>query len=106
MATVGTAKQMASSKPGAATYVTLYTVPALTQTEGTVYICNQGISDDTFRVRMGTPALGVADYRFFDKIIRANESIWVEFCLDAGQVIEVGSTNGYCSFVADGLEFT
>lgn len=104
-----TAKILGKVKPSAATNTTLYTAPALTQGQVNVFICNQTASSDTIRVAVinsgGT--INTTDYLLYDITVTADTPISIDgICLNAGEFIQVYTTNARCSFVATGLEIT
>src|SRR3990167_10473426 len=104
-----TSKILGKVKPSAATNTTLYTAPASTQAQANVMICNQTTSSDTVRLAViasgGT--IATTDYILYDMTITADTPISIDgICLNAGEFIQVYTTNARCSFVATGLEIT
>jgi hypothetical protein len=104
-------KVLGQSKPSAATATTLYTVPASTSTVvSTITVCNQTISDDTFRIAVRPAGASLADqhYIVFGDSILANDvySLTLGLTLATTDVITVYTTNGSCSFNAYGSEIS
>jgi hypothetical protein len=100
-------KILGRAKPAADTPGTLYTVPALTQAEAAIFICNQGSAVDAISVAV-TPsgqALAATDYLLSAQEIDGNSSLQLTgIALAAGDFITVKSRDGNCSFVATGIE--
>jgi hypothetical protein len=96
-------------KPSATTNTTVYTCPASTQAQLSLFICNQTTSSDTVRVAIipsgGT--IATTDYLLYDAAITADTPITIDkICLPAGAFIQVYTTNARCSFVPSGIEIT
>jgi hypothetical protein len=105
MANVG--KILGRGKPAADTPATLYTVPAATQSEISLFICNQDAAVDAVSVAV-TPSgqeLAATDYLLSAQEIDGNGSLQLTgIALAAGDFITVKSRDGNCSFVATGIE--
>lgn len=102
-----TAKILGKSKPAATTDTDLYTAPASTQAQATLFICNQSGGADTFRVALieASGSLSDDDYIEYDFSLPANMTRTITgIALNAGEKISVRSGSGNISFVATGLE--
>jgi len=106
MATVS--KILGQSKPAATNVTDLYTVPANTQAEANLFICNQNSSaSDKYRValRLGGEALDVKQYIAYDNEIQSGSTIiFSGLALNGGDVVTIRSLNGDVSFNLVGLE--
>jgi hypothetical protein len=105
-----TNKILGQVKPASGVDTTLYAVPALTQANVNVFICNQSAVADSVRLAVtpsgGTyPSVDSVEYLLYDAPVDGNACINVTgIALSAQDFITIYSTNGTCSFVAMGLE--
>lgn len=94
-------------KPAAGVSTLAYTVPASTQAQGRISICNQGSLIDSIRLAI-TPSgqtLATTDYIFYDTPLPAKTTIGdIKFELATGDFITIYSLLGQCSFIITGLE--
>lgn len=93
----------------ASTEVTLYTVPAATETKVKVSIANRAGSSATFRVAIAPDGAATANehYIAYDESIAANSSVTsTTLTLDATDVIRVLASASTVSFSAFGIEKT
>jgi hypothetical protein len=91
--------------------VTLYTVPALTQTTvSTLSATNTGSTDTAFYISVARAGAtdSIEQYLYYNLPILANDTFAATFgvTLNASDVIRVKSTNGAVSFSAFGIEKT
>jgi hypothetical protein len=96
---------------GSSNDVTLYTVPASTETIiSSIIICNRENSGNTFRSAVKSDGGSVADedYIAFDSSIQANDSITLTLgiTLDASDVISVGASDSNVTFSVYGTEIS
>lgn len=104
-----TSKILGKSKPAAATPTIIYTVPASTQAQANIFICNQTNAAETYRIALieSGGALSDDDYIVYDDSLPANYSrVLTGIALNTGESISVYSAAGNISFVATGLETT
>jgi len=91
--------------------VTLYTVPASTETiVSTIVVRNREAADNTFRIAVKENGGSVAneDYLAYDTTISANDTITLTLgiTIDATDVISVGASDANVSFSAFGSEIS
>ena len=91
--------------------VTLYTVPASTETiVSTIIICNREATANTFRLAIKEDGGAVAneDYIAYDTNIDANDTITLTLgiTLDASDVISAGASDANVSFSVFGTEIS
>lgn len=91
--------------------VTLYTVPASTETIiSSIIICNRENAANTFRIgiKVDGGAIAVEDYIVYDAIISANDTITLTLgiTLDASDVISVGASDANVTFSCYGTEIS
>lgn len=100
------AKIMGQAKPAATTDTALYTVPALTEAQGTLSCCNQSTAEDKVRIALvkSGEALAAKHYVAYDAAVPANGILEKSFDLGAGDVLRVYCTSGNVSFTATGME--
>jgi ATP-dependent protease ClpP protease subunit len=96
---------------GSSNDVTLYTVPASTETIiSSIIICNRENSANTFRLAIKSDGGTIADedYIAFDSNIQANDTITLTLgiTLDASDVISVGASDSNVSFSVFGTEIS
>lgn len=96
---------------GSANDVTLYTVPASTETIiSSIIICNRENSANTFRlgIKANGGSIAVEDYIAFDSNIQANDTITLTLgiTLDATDVICVGASDNNVTFSVYGTEIS
>ena len=104
-----TFKVLGQVNPSATTATTLYTVPSATQTVvSTVIICNQSVSDATFRiaVRPGGASLAAEHYVAYDVAVGGSDStaLTLGLTLNATDVVTVYASTATVSFSAYGSE--
>jgi len=91
--------------------VTLYTVPASTETiVSTIVICNREAAVNTFRIAVKEDGGAVAneDYLAYDTSIAANDTITLTLgiTINASDVISVGASDANVSFSVFGSEIS
>lgn len=91
--------------------VTLYTVPASTETiVSTIVICNREAAANTFRIAVKEDGGSVAneDYLAYDSNIDANDTITLTLgiTINASDIISVGASDANVSFSAFGSEIS
>jgi hypothetical protein len=91
--------------------VTLYTVPASTETVvSSIIICNRENAANTFRIAIKANGGAVADedYIAYDAIITANDTITLTLgiTIDASDVISVGASDANVTFSCYGTEIS
>ena len=91
--------------------VTLYTVPASTETViSTIIVCNRETASNTFRLAIKPDGGAVAneDYIAYDAIITANDTLTLTLglTLDASDVISCGASDANVSFSVFGSEIS
>jgi hypothetical protein len=104
-------KILGQSADASANDVTLYTVPASTETiVSSIIICNREAAANTFRLAIKADGGAVAneDYIAYDTNISANDSITLTLgiTLDASDVISVGASDANVSFSVFGTEIS
>lgn len=104
-------KVLGQTGDASANNVTLYTVPASTETVvSTIVVCNRETSANTFRiaVRPDGATLANSHYLAYDTNIDASDSITLTLgiTLDASDLITVGASDANVSFSAFGTEIT
>lgn len=103
-----TSKILGQEKPASTVVTDLYTVPALTQAECNLYICNQSATtSDKYRValRAGGAAIDPKHYIAYDNEIQPASTIIIAgLALNAADVVTIRSLNGDISFNLVGLE--
>jgi hypothetical protein len=104
-------KVLGQSNPAATTPVTLYTVPAATQTiVSTVVVTNQAATAGTYRiaVRVAGAALATSQYIAYDVSLPANASdtLTLGLTLGAADVVTVYASSATFSFSAFGSELS
>ena len=102
-------KILGQIKPAGTTDTDVYTVPANTQAQVILNICNQTGSAETYRValRQNGAGLSAIQYLVYDVSLAANTFAQIKgLCLNAGDVITARSASGNISFTATGLEIT
>lgn len=104
-------KVLGQEDDASANNVTLYTVPASTETIiSTIIICNREASANTFRlaVRPDGATLANEHYLAYDTNIDANDTITLTLgiTLDASDVISVGASDANVTFQAYGTEIS
>lgn len=96
---------------GSANDVTLYTVPASTETViSSIIVCNRENSANTFRLAVKSDGGAVADedYIAYDANIQANDTITLTLgiTLNASDVISVGASDANVTFSVYGTEIS
>jgi hypothetical protein len=104
-------KILGQSADASANDVTLYTVPASTETiVSSIIICNREAAANTFRLAIKADGGAVAneDYIAYDTNISANDSITLTLgiTLDASDVISAGASDANVSFSVFGTEIS
>ena len=104
-------KVLGQSNPAATTPVTLYTVPAGTQTiVSTVVVTHQAATAGTYRiaVRVAGAALATSQYIAYDVSLPANASdtLTLGLTLGAADVVTVYASSATFSFSAFGSELS
>jgi hypothetical protein len=104
-------KVLGQSNPAATTAVSLYTVPAATETVvSTITVCNQASTAGTFRiaVRPNGATLASQHYLAYDTPIAANDTIGLTLgiTIDATDIITVYASSANMSFSAFGSEIS
>ena len=104
-------KVLGQSNPAATTPVSLYTVPAATQTiVSTVVVTNQAATAGTYRiaVRVAGAALATSQYIAYDVSLPANASdtLTLGLTLGAADVVTVYASSATFSFSAFGSELS
>lgn len=104
-------KVLGQEDDASANNVTLYTVPASTETiVSTIVICNREAATNTFRlaIRPDGATLANEHYIAYDSDIVANDSITLTLgvTLDAADVVSVGASDGNVSFSIFGTEIS
>jgi hypothetical protein len=102
---------LGQSNPAATTPVTLYTVPAATQTiVSTVVVTNQAATAGTYRiaVRVAGATLATSQYIAYDVSLPANSSdtLTLGLTLGATDVVTVYASSATFSFSAFGSELS
>jgi hypothetical protein len=107
--TINTPKIFAQLKPLDTTNVTqMYTVPSGRRAQVTMFVCNQDLSIENFRIALvpsgGSPT--VARFIAWDTPLIGNGVFSVTgIGLDSGESLWVKSTFGNLSFTATGIEW-
>lgn len=102
-----TGKILGQSAPLATTATTLYTVPAVTEANVNLYICNRSTTATNIRValRPDGAVLSNEHYIIYDATLAGFQSMnFTGIALDAADVITVYNTLATVTFVATGLE--
>jgi len=104
-------KILGQSADASANDVTLYEVPASTETIiSTIVVCNREAATNTFRLAIKEDGGAVADedYIAYDTSINANDSVTLTLgiTLDADDVISAGASDANVSFSVFGTEIT
>lgn len=104
-------KVLGQTGDASANDVTLYTVPASTETViSTIAVCNRETSANTFRiaVRPNGATLATQHYLAYDTNIDASDSITLTLgiTVDATDILSVGASDANVSFSAFGTEIT
>ena len=104
-------KTLGQVADASANNVTLYTVPASTETVvSTIVICNREGAANTFRiaVRPNGATLANEHYLAYDSSISANDTITMTLgiTVDASDVISVGASDANVSFNIFGTEIS
>jgi len=91
--------------------VTLYTVPASTETVvSTIVICNREGSSNTFRIAVKPDGAALANehYLAYDSTINANDTITMTLgiTVDASDIVCVGASDANVSFNIFGTEIS
>jgi hypothetical protein len=90
--------------PSAATLTTLYTVPAATQANVNIFVCNRSVMNTTIGIGI-VKSGGSIFYIAYDTICNINTPINITgIVLAAGDYIQVYNTLATCSFNATGIE--
>ena len=105
MAITNTFCKLASSRPANTDEAQLYVVPAATEINGVLRICNQDTQQRTCRVAHCTAAHGdVAadgdDFLYYDKAVPANDTIELSIHANATETIRIKAS------AADKLSFS
>jgi phosphosulfolactate phosphohydrolase-like enzyme len=101
--------RLAALRPANTSEAELYEVPASTQINATLYICNQNAAEVTVDVAHTDTdgAAAVEDWILSGYIIEANNTINISLALTAGEWIRVKTnTADKVSFVLEGLKIT
>jgi uncharacterized secreted protein with C-terminal beta-propeller domain len=104
-----TNKILGASAPAATTNTTLYTVPAVTQANGNLFVCNRGNTNASFRiaVTVNGQSLNAKDYIAYDSPIAPAQTVNISgICLNTGDFCTVYSSTSMLSFVLMGIETT
>ena len=106
-----TYKVLGQSNPAATTNTTLYTVPASTSAViSTITICNQGVSNDTFRIaiRPAGETLEAKHYIAYNTVVTAYDSISLTLgiTLATTDVVTVYAATSTLSFGIFGSEIS
>lgn len=104
-------KVLGQTADASANDVTLYTVPASTETIiSTIVVCNREAATNTFRIAIKADGGAVAneDYIAYDTNVLANDSITLTLgiTLDASDVVSVGASDANVSFSVFGTEIS
>ena len=108
MAITNTFQKLASARPANTDEAELYAVPASTEINAVLRICNQDTSDRTCRVAHTTAGHGdVAadgdDWVFYDRAVAANDTIELSIHAAATETIRIkASAADKLSFVLEG----
>lgn len=110
MAETFTKSKIVALRPSVTTEVQLYAVPAATEIDGVIRICNQDTTARTFKIAHTTAghgdnaALG-PDWIYYDKSIPANETFELSVEAAATETIRVqASVADKISFVLEGVK--
>jgi hypothetical protein len=95
---------------GVTTYATLYfTDTGKTAVVGSILVCNTSVSPATYRVAvMSTAGIpSAADWRVFDKVVPANETVILNLplAMQTGRYIRVSSSASTVTFAAEIQEY-
>ena len=104
-------KTLGQVADASANNVTLYTVPASTETVvSTIVICNREGASNTFRiaVRPNGATLANEHYLAYDSSISANDTITMTLgiTVDATDIVSVGASDANVSFSIFGTEIS
>lgn len=104
-------KTLGQIADASANNVTLYTVPASTETVvSTIVICNREGASNTFRiaVRPNGATLANEHYLAYDSSISANDTITMTLgiTVDASDIVSVGASDANVSFSIFGTEIS
>jgi hypothetical protein len=104
-------KVLGQTGDASANDVSLYTVPATTETVvSTIVVCNRETSANTFRIAVKPDGATLANehYLAYDTNIDASDSITLTLGITLGDtdVISVGASDANVSFSAFGTEIT
>ena len=105
MADTYTKGRVIAARPSVTTEVLFYTVPAVTEIDGVLRICNQDTTSRTYSVAHtvaghGDVAANGADFLCYDKIISANDTNEISIEAGATETIRIKAS------IADKLSFT
>lgn len=102
-------KVLGQAKPAGATPAVLYTVPGATQANVNIFVANQALVAETFRLAITKSgnSLAAQDYIAYNMIIAANYTLnFSGLALAAGDFINIYSGGGNVSFNATGMEIS
>jgi hypothetical protein len=104
MAITNTRGKLASSRPADTNEAQLYAVPASTEIDAVLRICNQDTSARTCRIAHTTAGHGAGaadgdDFLYYDKTVGANDTIELSIHAKATETIRIQAS------VADKLSF-
>jgi len=104
-------KVLGQTGDASANDVSLYTVPASTETViSTIVICNREGAANTFRIAVKPDGATLANehYLAYDSSINANDTITLTLgiTIDATDVVSVGASDANVSFSAFGTEIS
>lgn len=110
MAETFTKSKLASIRPTNNSEVQLYAVPAASEIDAVIRICNQDTVDRTYRIAHtnaghGDVAANGADWVYYDKVISANETYELSVEAAATETIRVqASVADKVSFILEGVK--
>ena len=104
-------KTLGQIADASANNVTLYTVPASTETVvSTIVICNRESASNTFRIAVRPDGATLANehYLAYDSSISANDTITMTLgiTVDASDIVSVGASDANVSFSIFGTEIS
>jgi hypothetical protein len=104
-------KVLGQEDDASANDVTLYTVPASTETViSTLVVCNREDAENTFRVAIKPDGATLANehYIAYDTPVSANDTIFLTLgmTIDASDVVSIGASDANVSFSLFGTQIT
>jgi hypothetical protein len=103
-----TAKILGQSRPTANSLTDLYSTPGATQTQASIFVCQQNTASPSLiriALRGGGVAIDPKHYICYDFVLDPNGTAnFTSICLGAGDIVSVQSNDGNVSFSMVGLE--